>query len=848
LIIGAAVLCASPCGVSSARTEPPTEAPHATCKLRIEPQSLDAALQEVARQCGVQTIYFAEITNGLTASGLNGLYSIDEVLHRLLDSAGLAFRYIDTATVEIRSADAKSPGGEPATAAGAAARTGPRTPQPSAATNAFIPEVIINGTAQGLVATRTETPLQDIPQTVSIISAEQIRQQNNVTVGDAFANAAGITVTQQDTLNQSYFSRGFEITNYTLDGGASLHSLLLGAGNTIGLFFQIPDLSEFDRIEVLRGSDALFGANGTPGGTLNLIRKRPLKTGHLMFSSTVGSWSNYREEIDITGPMGFDGALRGRLDGSVAQRHYFYDRADDEHKSVFAVVDYDLMPNTTLTVGGSYRWEHSRPFEGGLPQFSDGSDVHLPRGTSFTFDWSRFDTQTREAYLRLDHQIKGTWHLQVNASLISGSVNLAYGEFFGPVDSVTHALQFPPAGAYSLWPGEHDQLTGEITVTGHEVWLGLPVDIAFGGDHTHTTGSLMTAFAKPFGIPLASVYAFNPAAYRDPLSGNRQPDANGQDSSDLQTGLFASLKVQPLQWWSVTAGLRISNEKGRTTHTAIVGGTPYPHPDSYEFNYVGKITPFVATEFRINDVYSIYASYADIYRSNQGFVTSGGKLLSPADGIDIEGGVKGVWRDGKLHGALTIYSIVQRGNPDLDPNASLDVLSYVCCFFPSAKSKSRGIDLELSGNLTPGWLIGGGYSYNNTSETANVSDPDGQFQSPQTPRHLLKVWTSVRLPGYWQRWTVGGTLLAQSSNFSASFGCPTSYAGECVSFESITSVQRPYAVVSPRVGYSIDRHWQLALTVNNIFDKHYYQTIGTPEGGSWYGDPRNYLLRVDAQF
>jgi outer membrane receptor for ferric coprogen and ferric-rhodotorulic acid len=344
------------------------------------------------------------------------------------------------------------------------------------------------------------------------------------------------------------------------------------------------------------------------------------------------------------------------------------------------------------------------------------------------------------------------------------------------------------------------------------------------------------------------VYAFNPGAYPDPIPGNRQPEASGQASSDLQTGLFASLKVQLLRWWSVTAGLRVSNEKTTTTHTFIIGGTPYPNPPSYENDYVGKITPFVATEFRINDVYSVYASYADIYRSNQGFVTAGGKLLSPADGIDIEGGVKGVWRDGKLHGALTIYSIVQRGNPDLDPNAPIDAVSYVCCFFNSAKSKSRGIDLELSGTVSPGWLIGGGYSYNTTSETDNESDPNGQFESPQTPRHLLKVWTSARLRGHWQRWTVGATLLAQSSNFAPSYSCPTAYAGDCTSFESITSVQHPYAVVSPRVGYRIDGHWQLALTVNNIFDKHYYQTIGTPQDGSWYGDPRNYLLRLDAQF
>ena len=846
LVCGAIVICA--CGVTSAAAVPSTEAGPSTCKLRIDPQSLDAALQDFARQCGVQTVYFSQITDGLTAPALGGAYPIDEALHRLLDPAGLTFKYIDAKTIEIQLAEAKPPGAEPSMAAKAGAGTGPRKIQTSVGTSTPIPEIIIDGTVAGLVATRTETPLQDIPQTISIIPAEQIRQQNNDSVGDALADAVGITATQLDSVNQAYYSRGFQITNYTLDGGASLHSLLLAAGNTIGLFFQLPDLSEFDRIEVLRGSDALFGANGTPGGTLNLVRKQPLEEGSLMFSSSVGSWSDYREELDATGPLGLDGTLRGRVDATFARQNYFYDGANDEHKSLFGVVADDLTPYTTLTLGGSYRWEDARPFENGLPQFSDGSDAHLPRGTSFTFDWARFDTQTHEAYLRLDHQIQGAWHLQVNATWVSGSFNFISVGFSEPLTPITYALAYPPGGQYSLAPGEHDQLSGEITITGHEVWLSIPVDIAFGGDHTHGTTSLATGYVGSIGAPLSSVYAFNPASYPDPFPSIGAVNGSGQSYSDLQSGLFASLKAQLAQPWFITAGLRVSNEKTRATTTSIVYGTTYSFAP-YEYDYVGKITPFVATEYRINDTYSIYASYADIYQSNQGFVTPGGKLFSPADGLDIEGGVKGAWKDGKLHGALTVYKIVQRGLPVADFNVPITALANGCCWFPSGKSKSQGVDLELSGNLTPGWLIGSGYSYNSGSETASGQDPNGDLQSPWTPRHLLKMWTSNRLPGSWQRWTVGATLLAQSRNFNPSFSCPTAYTGECPSgFEPITSAQHSYAVVSPRIGYRFDEHWQVALTVNNLLDKHYYQTIGIPSGGSWYGDPRNYLLRLDARF
>ena len=844
LICLTALTCAA-IAYKSHASGPPTAQPGSpTCSLQLAAQPLKTTLEEIAHQCGVQIIYFSEVAEGLSAPELQGSYSVDDALHRLLDPAGLSFNHLNAETIEIRSTERKNASPGSSTVAHATSDAAQRGGKLAPSAREPVAEVIVNGTAEGLVATRTETPLENIPQTISLISSEQMRQQNNFKVEDALADAVGITVVQLDSVNMEYEARGFPIVNYTLDGGASLHAPQQAAGVGIGLFFQVPDLSEFDHIEVLRGSDALFGANGTPAGTLNLVRKRPLDSGQLLLSSSAGSWNNYREEVDVTGPLGLEGALRGRLDATYAHRDYFYNGAESGTKSIFAVLEYDLTPLTTLTLGGSYRWEDSRPFEGGLPQFSDGTDAHLPRSTAFTFDWSKFNTRTSEAYLRIEQELLDSWRVQLNVTSLRGSVEFAYARFIGPLDSMTLGLPTAPSGQFTPAPGTHNQSTFEITVTGAEQLFGHRLDIAFGGDFTHTTSSLQTAPAGPVGAGLQNIYDFDPAAYPDPIVATTPALILGNQFSELQSGLFASFKLQLAAPWSIVAGVRVSNDRTTVTDSSVIANQTYG--SSFEFDYVGKLTPFAATLFRLNDTYSLYASYADIYQANEGFASAAGKLLPPLDGIDIEGGLKGVWRDGRLHGALTVYKILQRGSAVPDFDVPLEALSNTCCYLRGATNTSRGVDLELTGSIASGWLIGTGYSYNSNRHAAAAGFSSTDL-SASTPRHLLKSWTSYQLPGRWQQWSVGGSLQAQSHIDRTSYGCPND-PGCLLGVKFIVSSQKSYAIVNPRIGYRIDDHWQLALTVGNLFDKHYYQTIGNPQNGSWYGAPRNFLVRMDARF
>jgi len=215
--------------------------------------------------------------------------------------------------------------------------------------------------------------------------------------------------------------------------------------------------------------------------------------------------------------------------------------------------------------------------------------------------------------------------------------------------------------------------------------------------------------------------------------------------------------------------------------------------------------------------------------------TSAGNLLDPIHGVNIEAGIKGEWHDGAVNGSLAVYRIHQDNWPVLIGPPRVGDMS--CCYYGVA-NKSRGVDAEINGEVLRGWRLGAGYTFNER-ESVGESELSGV-----TPRHLLKAWTSVRLRGDLDRWEVGGSVHAQSATTSRRYNYCSVGPG-CL---DASSMQSRYAVVDLRAAFDIDRNWQAALTVNNLFDATYYQALDNGVLHAWYGDPRNWMLRVDARF
>jgi outer membrane receptor for ferric coprogen and ferric-rhodotorulic acid len=785
--------------------------------VKIASLPLDEALQEFAHQSGVQVVFFSRLTQGLRAPELTGEYTVAEAMERLLANSGLSFRIVNAQTVEVRQASA---------VASSRSRATPRS-RASAVTPEEIEEVLVMGTAEQLVATRVPTPLREIPQSISIVSAEQIREQDNVDLSDVMRDATGAVLRRRSSMDADIYVRGFRVTAIHVDGGAAMEPDLPEPT----ALASTPDLSEFDHVEILRGSDSLFAGNSNPGGTVSLVRKRPLSNFQARLTASVGSWSARRFEADITGPLVAGGALRGRVDAMYSDTDYFYDTASFERKKIFGVLEYDVTSRGTLTAGASYQWDDAVPWEGGLPFFEDGGDIGLPRRTALTFDWALNQTRTSEAYLQYRQPFSDDWNFRFNAATWHPKIDYAFAVFFSPLDRQTQRL-FTPTAFFTEKPSVYTQDTVDVTLTGTFDAFGLREEIAIGADYRRMRGRWYPSNAS-FGTR-RNVRDFDPSAYPDPRTGRTIFLRDG--STNLkQHGVFGSVRVPLSDAWAITGGARFATDYIENTVLTTVG-TRVLGPSTARASSSEVFTPFVGLMYRMNDRYSWYASYADIYSSNAISESTAGRLIGPAHGVNIETGIKAAWRDGAVNGSLALYRILQSDLPVEDLNATEEDLdrSPFCCSV-SRDARSRGAELETSGELRPGWLVGAGYTY-------NVGwYPLGQNRPLVAPRHLLKAWTSRQLPGELSRWTVGGSLEAQGRTLTkGDFSCSP---GECPDV-----IQKSYVVLDLRTAFQIDRSWQVALSLNNVFDRTYYDSIEPFEQRGFYGAPRNFTLRVDAAF
>ncbi|MGQ5265854.1 TonB-dependent siderophore receptor, partial [Xanthomonas arboricola] len=278
-------------------------------------------------------------------------------------------------------------------------------------------QVNVNGAvsrAQPATTTRLPLTLQETPQSVSVIGLQRLEEQSLFSIDDVMRNVTGVNVSFYDTQRPLYFARGFQITDFQVDGLPTYS----GATN------QEYDTVFYDRIEVIRGANGLLTGAGIPSATVNLLRKRPGKDFDASFAVSAGTWDFRRMQADVNAPLTEDGRWRSRVVAAWQDRDYYYDRYHDNKMSGMAVLEGDLTDSTTLTVG--YQRQDNSPIGstwGTVPFFAaDGSPANLPRSTNMAPKWSRWQRETSTAFANLEQRFGEDWLLRVNYAHTKGDV------------------------------------------------------------------------------------------------------------------------------------------------------------------------------------------------------------------------------------------------------------------------------------------------------------------------------------------------------------------------------------------------------------------------------------------
>lgn len=673
-----------------------------------------------------------------------------------------------------------------------------------------LPDMVISGESTSAtqppgVTTLGKVPLKprELPQSASVIDHERLEQQNLFSLDEAMQQATGVTVQPFQLLTTAYYVRGFKVDSFELDGVPAL------LGNTAS---SPQDMAIYERVEILRGSNGLLHGTGNPAATVNLVRKRPQREFAASTTLSAGRWDRYRAEVDVGGPLSASGNVRGRAVAAYEDRDYFYDVADQGTRLLYGVTEFDLSPDTLLTVGAQYQHIDSITNMAGVPMAKDGSNLGLSRDTYLDVDWDRFKWDTYRAFGSLEQQLGGGWKGKVSAEYQEADSRLRYAGSFGAIDPQTGDGGQLTGAAYKF---KSIQRSLDANLNGPVRLFGLTHELL--GGVTYAQGETRQDTARFLNLPNTpvNVYRWDPHGVPRPQIGQYTSPGT---TTTTQKGLYALGRIKLAEPLTLVVGGRESWWDQDTPATRFKPGRQFTP-------YGGLIWDFARD-------WSWYVSYAEVYQLQADRQTWNSEPLSPVEGKTYETGIKGELADGRLNLSLAAFRIDLENNPQEDPDHPGPPNNPF--YISGGKVRSQGFELEGTGYLTPYWSLSAGYTYTSTEYLKDSQNDSGTRYSTFTPRHLLRLWSNYDLPWQDRRWSVGGGLQAQSD-----------YS---VDYRGVSMRQGGYALVNMRLGYKIDEHWTAAVNVNNLFDRTYYQSLSNPNWNNRYGEPRSFNVSLRGAF
>lgn len=756
----------------------------------IPAQPLAGALTAFARQSGWQILFNPEETRGLAAPALKGEIDNSAALAKLIAGSGLQIR----------------PSGE-----------GSYVIQRDATVKA-LPEMLIKGEQSKsykpdeiTIAGKLPRSARQIPYSVSVLNRSQMDDQNMVTMWDAMTQMTGTQAIWNDTDQGQFHARGGSM-NIQYDGAPSGYPL---SGN------QQFDLAMYERIEVQRGPAGVLQGSGAFSGTVNLVRKLPKNRFGGYLQASLGSWDNKRLEADITGPLTEDGRIRGRIVATGSDKDWFVNRHHNQKWLGYGVLEADLLPSTTARI--SYAEQESDTDVGysGLPTYTDGRLIKLPRSFNPNPDWNRYKWKHQEVVADLEHRFGEGWRAKLRASNRESSFFFKDGYLTSGINPATMT------GDYTRRQADWDYNARDIDVNvggpfqllgrTHELLLGMNYSAYL--SHGKSVNWRQLASLDVPGVP-----------FNDPPNVPDFDEAYRTGSKDrtVQRGVYAQLQLKLLDPLTLVLGGRYSDYDNRY-RTVAPAATPTAWTQGAKEKRV--FTPSAGVIVDVGDHASLYASYADIFVP-QTAKKADGSVLEPRVGEQYEVGAKGEFFDRKLLATLAIFQIK-------DTNRSFADLANPGFYLPLGEVESKGWELELAGSPTRHWDLSAGYTnlkteQTKTSNAASVGAPISYWY----PRHQLKLWSNYRFTSEPLQGFNLGLGMTGMSNTASGASTATVRARE----------QRSYAVFNALLGYRIDKTYSVSLSVNNLFDRTYFTRVQGTNTYMSYGEPRNWLLSVKAAF
>jgi len=646
-------------------------------------------------------------------------------------------------------------------------------------------------------ATGLDLEIKDTPQSISVVTAEQMRDFGANSINDALRLATGIQVEEWETNRTNYMSRGFEIKNNQIDG--------VGLPNDWGIVTGALDSFGYEKLEVIRGANGLLTGVGNASGTVNYVRKRPTNETQGEIGVSFGSWSRRRVEADYSTPFTDSGSWAGRVVAAREDAGSYLRGYDTDRTFLYGVVDGQIGDNGTLALGYSWQKANSTGNMWGALTLVDnaGGQLEFDESASTTQDWTYWDTTTENGFVEYTHLLGDDWQFKA-------SYNYRASDNDDQLFFAYTVTGLDPATGEGLlgWPGKYvDESSahlGEISLGGtyglfgreHELMLGASVGES---EQTYWNHSPDSGFGALPGFPYAGDAVPEP---------NWGPKTFYSELNQRLKRVYGATRLQLSDRLKAVAGFNFAEYHRDGDNSGVL------------FDQTERETsPYAGLTWDFSDRVLGYVSYSDIYQPQDQYDIDR-EYLDPSKGVNQEIGVKMDWLDQRLLTTLAWFRAEQEG---LATFAGIDENSQY--YYTGMDVTSRGFEFEANGRLGEHANLVLGFT------SLKLTGPDGNAYE-WVPRRTANLQLSSALPSF-TALTLGVGARWQSD--TSGLDGYTSYVVR----------QDSYAVFNAFAAWDVSTNATLRVNVNNLTGEKY---IGSLYQIGYYGAPRNYSLSFNWRF
>lgn len=656
-------------------------------------------------------------------------------------------------------------------------------------------------TATGLGLSLLETP-----QSVSVVTAQRIKDQGFSSINELISQSVGLSAKQVDSTRNTFSARGFDIDKYQIDGVPLAWSLAGDSGETLA------DVALYERIEVVRGATGLLTGAGDPSASVNLVRKHANATEFKGYvSGGIGSWDNKFVTADVADALSANGQVRGRLVAKKEQGDTFMRIPTEDKTVLYGIIDADLSNRTALSLGSSYQDnDPTGSTWGGLAAwFTDGTPTQWDREVTSSADWTYWRSENRNHFATLTHTFGNNWQGKISYNQVKNSADTQLLYVFGTLDKTTGVGLNP-------WPYKSTGFSKQ-----HSVDVQLKGDYALAGrEHEFVVGALQSrqhaqtdTFAQTSALVAVGNFYLWDGSYPEPTFGST--GSRMEDVSTAQDGIYAATRITLTEPLKLIAGGRWSD----WSRTGISWGAEQNYGDNAVF------VPYAGLMYQLSPAHNLYLSQTEIFKpQNARDVT--GRYIDPVTGTNRELGLKSSFADGALQTSVALFRVEQDNLAQNTfvpfPDKPIEMI-----YAAADGTTSQGFELEVTGQLTAQWNLSAGYSQ------FNAEDATGADVNTDHPRKKLNLFTTYELQAGLPGLVFGGGVSWEGEHYSGS--------------ASKKLTQESFALVNLMARYDVMPQLSLQLNVDNLFDKTYFSQIGFFEQYG-YGKPRSAKLAVTYTF